>query len=118
MFNHLSFRIFILPVAMALLDTLSLPLVKFVHDGLYSTWYMIIPIILFALQPIMVYYSLSMISLTSVNIIWDLMSDVFVTAIGLYYLKEKLTTTSQLGLVFAFIAIILFSISPRDASIM
>ena len=43
------------------------------------------------------------------NILWDLMSDVIVTIIGLLYLKEKLHYSSKWGLIFAFIAIILFA---------
>ena len=101
----------LLPVIMALVDTLSLPIVKFVHQGLYGTWMLLVPMILFSLQPLMVYYSLSSINLTSVNIIWDLMSDVFITIIGLYYLKEKLAPTSQVGLILAFVAIIFFAMS-------
>jgi multidrug transporter EmrE-like cation transporter len=43
------------------------------------------------------------------NVLWDMMSDIYVTAIGLFYFKEKLTTAKQLGLSFAIMAIVLFS---------
>lgn len=104
---------FLLPIGMALLDSLSLPLVKYVYDGEYSKWYLVLPVLLFALQPIMVYFSLSKLTLTSVNIIWDLMSDVFVTFIGLWYFREKLFLSSKIGLLFAFIAIFFFSYSQK-----
>lgn len=112
----MPFKPFILPIIMALVDSLSLPIVKYVYDGLYSKWFLVIPMILFGLQPIMVYYSLSNLTLTSVNIIWDLMSDVFVTMIGLWYFREKLFTSSKIGLVLAFIAIFFFSYSQKYAS--
>ena len=43
------------------------------------------------------------------NISWDLISDILVTATGLLYFKEKLTPMKQLGLGFAFVAIVLFA---------
>jgi drug/metabolite transporter (DMT)-like permease len=96
-------------VAMACIDAIVLPMLKFINDGIYPLSLMIIPVIIYGLQPILFYMSLNYSTLTSMNILWDLMSDIIVTLIGLLYLKEKLFMTSKLGLVFAFIAIILFA---------
>jgi drug/metabolite transporter (DMT)-like permease len=102
-------------IFMASIDAIVLPIIKHVHDGNNNIQLLILPVIIYALQPLIFYLSLSYSTLTSMNILWDLMSDVIVTMIGLFYLKEVLPTTSKLGLLFAFIAIILFA--STDVSI-
>ena len=47
--------------------------------------------------------------MTVMNILWDIMSDLSVTFIGLFYFKERLTTLKMVGLSFAFVAIVLLS---------
>lgn len=96
-------------VAMASIDAIVLPILKYINQGTYPISLMIVPVLIYAFQPILFYLSLNYSTLTSMNILWDLMSDVIVTIIGLLYLKEKLHVTSKLGLVFAFIAIVLFA---------
>jgi drug/metabolite transporter (DMT)-like permease len=96
-------------IAMASIDAIILPIIKYVNDGIYPFHLLILPVIIYAFQPILFYMSLKFSTLTSMNILWDLMSDVIVTIIGILYLKEKLHYTSKWGLIFAFIAIILFA---------
>jgi hypothetical protein len=48
-------------------------------------------------------------SLTVMNLIWDVMSDVLVTSIGLFYFSEKLTKLKKLGVMLSFISIILLT---------
>lgn len=99
----------IFAVTMASIDAIVLPIIKYVSDGKYSLHLLILPVIIYAFQPILFYMSLKYSTLTTMNILWDLMSDVIVTIIGLLYLKEKLHYSSKWGLIFAFIAIILFA---------
>jgi drug/metabolite transporter (DMT)-like permease len=96
-------------VGMAGIDAIALPIVKYINQGVYPLALILIPMLIYAFQPLLFYLSLNYSTLTSMNIMWDLMSDVIVTLIGLLYLKEKLHLTSKLGLVFAFIAILLFA---------
>jgi drug/metabolite transporter (DMT)-like permease len=102
-------------LGMASIDAIVLPIIKHVHDGKNGITWLILPVIIYALQPLIFYLSLSYSTLTSMNILWDLMSDVIVTLIGLFYLKEVLPTNSKFALVFAFISIILFA--TTDVSI-
>lgn len=96
-------------VFMATIDAIVLPIIKYISEGVFPIKYMLIPVIIYACQPIIFYFSLKFATLTSMNILWDLMSDVIVTLIGLFYLKEKLHISSKYGLVFAFIAILFFA---------
>ena len=103
----------IVPVAfatlMASMDAVVLAWLK--NYTLGQTSWKIIPVAMgvYALQPYIFLQSLGYETMTVMNILWDLISDLIVTATGLLYFKEKLTPVKQLALVFAFIAILLFA---------
>jgi len=65
--------------------------------------------LIYSLQPLIFLESLRYESMTVMNILWDITSDLYVTLIGLFYVKERLTTLKLLGLSFAFVAIVLLS---------
>ena len=65
--------------------------------------------LVYSLQPLIFLHSLRFESMTVMNILWDMMSDLYVTLMGLFYFKERLPTLKMLGLSFAFIAITLLS---------
>jgi drug/metabolite transporter (DMT)-like permease len=65
--------------------------------------------LIYSLQPLIFLESLRYESMTVMNILWDITSDLYVTLIGLFYFKERLTTLKLLGLSFAFVAIVLLS---------
>jgi drug/metabolite transporter (DMT)-like permease len=43
------------------------------------------------------------------NLLWDVMSDVVVTGIGLFYFSEKLSKLKKAGVILSFISIILLT---------
>ena len=106
MFNLIPLAI---ATCMASIDAVSLGLMKDYTLGELSPKYVILGIVLYALQPLFFLKSLEYETMTVMNILWDLISDVLVTASGLLYFKEKLSSIKQLALVFAFISIVLFS---------
>ena len=115
------FKLFSIALAtcMASIDVISLGLMKEYTLGELSPKYVILGIILYSLQPLFFLKSLEYETMTVMNILWDLISDILVTTSGLLYFKEKLSSIKQLALVFAFISIILFSYddwSPRSFS--
>lgn len=95
---------------MAMIDT-------FVLSGLkkYSTgelqYGILVPLgmLSYSLQPLIFLQSLKFESMTVMNILWDVMSDLMVTFIGLIYFREKISNIKMVGLCFAFIAISLLS---------
>jgi multidrug transporter EmrE-like cation transporter len=95
---------------MALIDTAVLSWFKSYHIGTL-TWRGIVPfgMLLYALQPLIFLQSLNYENMTIMNILWDVISDIFVTTMGLFYFKEKLSPIKMAGLSFAFIAIVLLS---------
>jgi len=95
---------------MALIDTMVLSWLKCYHIGTL-TWRGILPfaMVLYSLQPLIFLHSLNYENMTIMNILWDVISDIFVTTMGLFYFKETLSTIKMVGLSFAFIAIVLLS---------
>ncbi len=95
---------------MAFIDTFVLSGLKKYSTGEH-TYGIAVPIgmLAYSLQPLLFLQSLRYESMTVMNILWDIMSDLSVTFIGLFYFKERLTTLKMLGLSFAFVAIVLLS---------
>ena len=94
---------------MALIDVIVLGWMKDYTLGGLSPIYIILGFILYGLQPLIFLKSLQYETMTVMNILWDLTSDVLVTGSGLLYFKEKLSSIKKVALVFAFISIVLFS---------
>lgn len=101
---------------LALNDVVNLGILKKLHTGAIKnfTW-LGIPIFLYSLQPLIFYFGLGHTSMTALNLLWDVMSDVLVTASGLFYFKEKLSMRKYIGVLFSFIAIILLSGNDGDS---
>jgi multidrug transporter EmrE-like cation transporter len=75
------------------------------------TWRGIVPIsmLIYSLQPYLFLQALQYESMTVMNILWDVISDILVTIMGIFYFKEQISSMKQVGLAFAFIAIVLMS---------
>jgi multidrug transporter EmrE-like cation transporter len=101
MFNTESLRY---GLGMAALDVTTFPIVKYVSMGLDPVW-MIIPMFLYAFEPLILLKSLKHETLTVMNLMWDLMSDVLVTCLGLFYFNEKISLTKMCGVVLSIISI-------------
>jgi drug/metabolite transporter (DMT)-like permease len=67
------------------------------------------PVAIYATTPLIFLYSMMGESMTVMNLMWDVISSVLVSAIGLYYFKEKLSHTRILGVLVSFVAIYLLS---------
>ena len=56
------------------------------------------------------YYGLHKTSMSTLNIKWNLTSNILVTLLGIYYFGEKISNLKTLAFGFALVSIILFSI--------
>jgi multidrug transporter EmrE-like cation transporter len=101
---------------MAFIDTIVLSGIK-EYDMGTNTWRGVIPIAMltYSLQPYIFLQALQHESMTVMNILWDIISDIMVTVVGLFYFKEQISPLKQAGLVFAFISIVLFSFDDLPA---
>jgi multidrug transporter EmrE-like cation transporter len=74
---------------MAIIDTGMLSIIKKISIN-QSYGFMIIPTILYACQPWLFLSSLKTETMTIMNLLWDLISDILVSLIGIFYFKEMM----------------------------
>jgi drug/metabolite transporter (DMT)-like permease len=100
---------------MALIDALILSSLKAYNLGWFQ-WrgILLISMLVYSMQPLLFLQSLQYNSLTVMNLLWDVMSDVVVTAIGVFYFSEKLTKFKKLGVFFSIISIFLLTWHDGD----
>ena len=96
--------------AMALVDAVILSALKAFEVG-WIKWkgIFIVAMMAYSIQPLVFYQGLEGNGLTIMNLLWDVMSDVVVTAIGLFYFSEKLSRLKKIGVILSFISIILLT---------
>ena len=97
---------------MATIDLFMLGLLKVISKNESRMLrYMILPTVIYALQPWIFLQSLRFESLTVMNLMWDLISDVLVTLLGIFYFKEEIGPFKKLGVGLSFVSIFLMSLS-------
>ena len=111
MFN---LRTLLFGVIFGLLDAVGLPVVKAVSSNLISAKWMIIPFLLYASSPFIFLRGLAGETLTILNLVWDLTSDLTITIIGLFFFGESIGYTKALGVCFSFIALFLMTYESVD----
>ena len=94
---------------MALIDVFSLGLLKSIHLGTVSKTLTFLPILVYGMQPLIFLAALKFETLTVMNLLWDVISDVFVSIMGLWFFQEKLTTLKKVGVLLSIVAIFLLS---------
>lgn len=101
--------------SMALIDACILSALKAFSLG-WIQWrgIVLISMVVYACQPLLFLDSLKYNSLTVMNLLWDVLSDVLVTAIGLFYFSEKLTKFKKAGVLMSLISIILLTWKDGD----
>jgi multidrug transporter EmrE-like cation transporter len=94
---------------MATVDVFMLSILKAIYLGWISSSLIFLPTLIYAMQPWIFLKSLEFESMTVMNLLWDVISDVLVTGSGLYFFKEKLSRTKMLGVGLSLISIMLMS---------
>jgi drug/metabolite transporter (DMT)-like permease len=96
--------------AMATGDSIVLSTLRAYSLGyIKSKFAVVLAMIFYSLQPLIFLKSLAYESLTVMNLMWDVMSDVSVTIIGLFYFKEKISIYKKIGVLFSVISIMLLT---------
>ena len=96
--------------AMASIDVSMLSLVKMISTNPKMMKWMFLTTAVYAFQPWLFLTSLNYQTMTIMNLIWDLTSDIFVTLIGLFYFGEKIGPYKIAGVCLSFISILLMSV--------
>ena len=95
---------------MALIDAGTLGIVKGVsRDGIKSLMFMTIPTLVYAIQPWVFLSAIKNESMTVINLTWDLISDVLVSIVGIFYFGEKIGFVRTCGLLLGLVSLALLS---------
>lgn len=94
---------------MATVDAFMLGMLKAIKLGWLNTNILFIPAIVYAIQPFIFYKALGSETMTVMNLLWDVISDVFVTVEGLYFFQEKLSQRKMWGVALSFISVFLLT---------
>ena len=101
----------ILGLSLAIIDIVSMEITKNVVLGILTQNWLAIAFILYGSQMLIFKHGLEGTSMTTLNLIWNLFSNIVITLLGLYYFKEKISHLEIYGILFAFIAIFLFGLN-------
>uniref|UniRef100_A0A6C0BTQ6 EamA domain-containing protein n=1 Tax=viral metagenome TaxID=1070528 RepID=A0A6C0BTQ6_9ZZZZ len=98
----------IIGAVLALLDTVSLPLLKTAYIT-NNHFFLSLGVVIGVVQKLIFYNSMKYTTLTVLNVLWDLLSDVFVSLVGIFIFRESITTTKLVGIALSFVSIYLLN---------
>ena len=102
-------------ITLASIDVVMMFVIKGYSKGwLKSLKWMIIPTVIYALDPWIFMGSLQFESLTVMNLTWDLLSDILVTAMGLFVLKETVPPMKLIGVALAMVRLFFLMYENSD----
>lgn len=90
-------------------DVVAFALVKEVVLKDMNTYFVIAAMLLYAIQPLILWKSLQYESLTIVNVLWNVISSIFVAILGIGFFREKLSYRELIGCVFGLLSVYLFT---------
>jgi uncharacterized membrane protein len=96
---------------LAINDLFSMGITKEVILGNFASNWLVVSCILYGGQMILFYYGLKITSMSTLNLSWNLFSNIIITTLGLLYFKEKLSHSEAYGIGFGLISLFLFGYS-------
>ena len=100
----------IFALVMAGVDAVILSLLKLFSIGSITSYIVfVLAFIIYGCQPFIFYYSLKYSSLTVMNLMWDLASDILVAFIGIMIFKENISNLQKIGILFGLVSLILLA---------
>lgn len=104
----LNIYLLILVVIMATLDTFMMVSIKKYYIGNITMGYgILIPMIVYSLQPLLFYNAMAYEGIGVYNVLWDSLSNIFVLVAGIMIFSERITIKKYIGIVLSFIGILL-----------
>jgi drug/metabolite transporter (DMT)-like permease len=92
------------------IDVVMMYIIKQYSKGVFaSSYWMILPPLLYALTPFILLLSLKFETLMVMNMSWDIISDILVTAMAFFVLGERLSWMKTIGIGLSFLALFFLS---------
>lgn len=104
-----NWRILGYGTGLALIDVIMMPIAKLIHVNKLPMWTMGIATLLYAADPWIFLQSLNAEGMAVMNLVWNLLSNVFVTLFGLVIMGEEVGTLKKVGIALSFVSIYLLS---------
>jgi len=98
-------------VYLAIIDIISMGIIKNINLGILAENWLGIAVVLYGSQMIIFKEGLKSMSMSVLNLNWNLFSNVVITIIGIYYFNEDISQIEKFGILFALFALFLFSIA-------
>jgi multidrug transporter EmrE-like cation transporter len=96
---------------LSLFDVVVMSTLKYIHMGTLplNVWTMAFPVLLYGATPLIFLYALRFEGLAIMNVMWDVVSSILVTALGIYFFKEEVSERKKIGIFVSILAIFLLS---------
>jgi multidrug transporter EmrE-like cation transporter len=103
----------VLGLILALIDIISMTSVKEISIKNLEEKWIIFAFMLYGSHMILFRYGLSntSISMSTLNLTWNLFSSIVITIIGIYYYKENITNLQMYGVLFGLVSLLLFGLN-------
>jgi len=92
-------------------DIISMSINKNIVLGTLSSYWLPIICILYGFQMYIFNKGLQVTSMSSLNLKWNLFSNIIITIIGIYYFKENISNLETFGIAFALFSLFLFTLA-------
>jgi multidrug transporter EmrE-like cation transporter len=103
-------------LALASNDVINMSIVKNISIGILAQYWLYFAYFLYGLQMIIFYKGVQVTGMSVLNLIWNLISNIVITMIGLFYFKENITHLEKWGILFALFALFLFELSQYHSN--
>ena len=101
--------------SMATIDAFMLSMLKWISQEKKYYGLIGLAMLVYAFQPVLFFTSLQYESLTVMNLLWDVISDVIVTLMGILIFQEKIGPYKKAGVILSFLSIVLMSLNDGEA---
>lgn len=102
--------LYLIGILLSMNDLLSFGICKYIYNNNINNYYILIPAIMYGFQIPLFFYGLRLSSMAALNIIWNLMSIILVTVLGLFYFKEKISHIKTIAIILGLFSLVLFSL--------
>ena len=89
-------------------DIINMGITKKITLNEFNFNWLYLVFVLYGFQMVIFYYGLQVTSMSVLNLTWNLISNIVITIIGIYYFKENISHLERWGILFALFALFLF----------
>jgi len=107
---NLNMYILFIGLLLTINDVMSFSITKYINLKKFNINFLLFPSLMYSFQIPLFFYALKFSNMSFINIIWNLLSTILVTLIGLFYFKEKVSRIQIYAILLGLISLILFSI--------